>query len=131
MLHSQLEDSFRMSIILHMFNHRYYICVYECLRKSHMKSKITKTMCKIDMTQQFSLCVFTRQLITNSNGYDCILAMTKFNIFYLFIYIYIYIYKFASCVFTRQLITNSNVYDCILAMINSRKKIRSNYFERV
>ena len=38
-------------IYIYMFNHRYYICVYECLRKSHMTSSITKTMCKIDMTQ--------------------------------------------------------------------------------
>ena len=78
--------------VTYMFNHRYDIYVYECLRKSHMTSNITKIMCKIDMTKKVSSCVFTRQLITNSNGYDCILAMTKFNIFYLYIYIYIYIY---------------------------------------
>ena len=45
---------------------------------------------KIDNAPNIMSCVFTNQLITNSNGYDCILAMTKFNIFYLFIYIYMY-----------------------------------------
>ena len=43
---------------------------------------------KIDNTPKIMSCVFTNQLITNSNGYDCILAMTKFNIF-----IYLYIFK--------------------------------------
>ena len=35
----------------------------------------------IDNTPNSMSCVFTNQLITNSNGYDCILAMDKFNIF--------------------------------------------------
>ena len=47
---------------------------------------------KIDNTPKIMSCVFTNQLITNSNGYDCILAMTKFNIFiYLYIYICMYV----------------------------------------